>query len=77
MSKFWTIVQHEYKRHVLRKRFLFGLLSVPSIVVVMIVVMIRVLMTRVIDSDSETFGKSQFLIGAISFQKNRHSNAND
>lgn len=29
MRKFWIIVKHEYTRHVLRKRFLFALLSVP------------------------------------------------
>ena len=46
MSKFWTIVQHEYKRHVLRKRFLFGLLSVPSIVVVMIVVILMIALSQ-------------------------------
>lgn len=29
MRKFWIIVKHEYTRHVLRKRFLFALLSIP------------------------------------------------
>jgi ABC-2 type transport system permease protein len=29
MSKIWTIFKHEYTRHVLRKRFIFALLSVP------------------------------------------------
>lgn len=46
MSKFWKVVQHEYKRHVLRKRFLFGLLSVPSIVVVMIVVILTIALSQ-------------------------------
>jgi ABC-2 type transport system permease protein len=46
MSKFWKIVQHEYKRHVLRRRFLFGLLSVPSIVAVMIVVILMIALSQ-------------------------------
>jgi len=29
MYKFWKIFKHEYTRHVLRKRFIFALLSVP------------------------------------------------
>jgi ABC-type Na+ efflux pump permease subunit len=29
MKKVWTIIKHEYTRHVLRKRFVFALLSVP------------------------------------------------
>jgi ABC-2 type transport system permease protein len=29
MKKFWTIFKHEYVRHVMRKRFLIALLSVP------------------------------------------------
>jgi ABC-2 type transport system permease protein len=36
MRKFWKVAQHEYARHVLRRRFLFGLFSVPLMVVVMI-----------------------------------------
>ncbi len=35
MSKVWTIIRHEYVRHVLRKRFLIALLSVPLWIVVM------------------------------------------
>ena len=31
MSKFWLVLSHEYLRHVLRKRFLFALLSFPMI----------------------------------------------
>jgi ABC-2 type transport system permease protein len=46
MSKFWKVVQHEYKRHVLRRRFLFGLLSVPLIVVVMIVVILMIALSQ-------------------------------
>lgn len=29
MKRFWLIFQHEYTRHVLRRRFLFALLSIP------------------------------------------------
>ncbi len=29
MKKIWIIFKHEYTRHVLRKRFIFALLSVP------------------------------------------------
>lgn len=29
MKKFWLVFKHEYLRHVLRKRFIFGVLSVP------------------------------------------------
>lgn len=29
MKKFWLVFRHEYMRHVLRKRFIFGVLSVP------------------------------------------------
>lgn len=34
MRKFWTVFFHEYTRHVLRKRFIFALLSVPLWIVV-------------------------------------------
>jgi ABC-2 type transport system permease protein len=40
MSKFWRIVAFEYGRHVLRRRFLFGLLSVPLIIGVMALVVL-------------------------------------
>lgn len=36
MSKIWQIVKYEYTRHVLRRRFLFSLLSLPFAVIVMI-----------------------------------------
>lgn len=36
MKKFWLVLSFEYARQVLRKRFLFGLLSVPAIILVMI-----------------------------------------
>jgi len=34
MNKFWRVMAHEYTRHVMNKRFLFGLLSIPIIIVV-------------------------------------------
>jgi ABC-2 type transport system permease protein len=38
MNKFWRVVQHEYARHVLRRRFVFSLLSVPALLAMMVVV---------------------------------------
>ncbi|MHB8114108.1 MAG: hypothetical protein ACYDHA_11700, partial [Bellilinea sp.] len=32
MKKFWLVFKHEYLRHVLTKRFIFGILSVPFFV---------------------------------------------
>ena len=32
MNKFLRIILHEYSRHVLRKRFIFALLSVPLLI---------------------------------------------
>lgn len=37
MNKTWRIIAHEYTRHVLRKRFLFSILSVPLIIIFMVV----------------------------------------
>lgn len=42
MSKFWRVVAYEYQRHVLRRRFLFALLSVPALVVVMALVVLLI-----------------------------------
>jgi ABC-2 type transport system permease protein len=38
MKKYWLVALNEYKRHVLTKRFIFALLSVPMILLVMILV---------------------------------------
>jgi ABC-2 type transport system permease protein len=46
MSKFWKVVRHEYTRHVFRKRFLFGLFSVPLMVVVMIGVVLLIALSQ-------------------------------
>ncbi len=46
MSKFWKVVRHEYTRHVLRRRFLFGLLSVPMMVVLMIGVVLLIALSQ-------------------------------
>ena len=32
MRKFWLVCWHEFKRHVLRKRFIFAILSMPLFV---------------------------------------------
>jgi ABC-2 type transport system permease protein len=43
MTKFWRVAIQEYQRHVLRRRFLFALLSVPvmiSIMVLMIIILV-------------------------------------
>ncbi len=37
MSKIWLVFKHEYSRHVLRKRFLIALLSLPLLAIVVIV----------------------------------------
>ncbi len=36
MKKFWLVFRYEYLRHVLRKRFLFALLSIPLFVLLTI-----------------------------------------
>jgi ABC-2 type transport system permease protein len=38
MLRFWRIASHEYRRHVLRRRFIFALLSVPALITVMVLV---------------------------------------
>lgn len=38
MKKIWLVFKHEYLRHVLRKRFLFSVLSIPFFMLVMIFV---------------------------------------
>lgn len=38
VHKFWRVAAYEYQRHVLRRRFLFALLSVPGLIVVMVAV---------------------------------------
>jgi ABC-2 type transport system permease protein len=40
MSKVWLVLRYEYLKHVLRKRFLFALFSVPLIIVLMMAVSI-------------------------------------
>jgi ABC-2 type transport system permease protein len=36
MNKFWRVAAYEYQRHVLRKGFWFGLLSVPFVIVLLV-----------------------------------------
>lgn len=38
MKKFWLVFLHEYKRHVMRKRFVFAILSMPLFVAFMVLV---------------------------------------
>jgi ABC-2 type transport system permease protein len=40
MVKFWRVAKHEYLRHVMRRRFLFALLSVPFFISVMVLMVI-------------------------------------
>ena len=36
MSKIWHVALHEYRKHVLNRRFVFGLLSVPLVILLMV-----------------------------------------
>ena len=36
MSKIWQITLHEYRKHVFNRRFVFGLLSVPGVILLMV-----------------------------------------
>ena len=40
MSKFWQIVKYEYTRHVLRKRFIVTLLSLPLSIIGMVLLVL-------------------------------------
>jgi ABC-2 type transport system permease protein len=45
MKKFWRVITYEYRRHVIRKRFIFAVLSVPFFVLVFLgIVVISILM---------------------------------
>ncbi len=46
MNKFWQITWLEYSRHVLRKRFIFALLSVPFFIAVTILLVILVIWSQ-------------------------------
>ncbi len=46
MNKFWKVVSYEYTRHVMRKRFLFGLLSVPLMIALMVGVVFLLILTQ-------------------------------
>jgi ABC-2 type transport system permease protein len=49
MKKFWRVVHYEYTRHVLRKRFLLGLLSVPLVIAAMALVVFMLVRTETND----------------------------
>lgn len=38
MNKVWIVFKHEYTRHVLRKRFIFAILSIPLAILIMVAV---------------------------------------
>ena len=46
MNKFWKVAVYEYTRHVLRRRFLFGLLSVPFMIALMVGVIFLLIITQ-------------------------------
>jgi ABC-2 type transport system permease protein len=46
VSKFWKVAVYEYTRHVLRRRFLFGLLSVPFMIALMFGVIYLLIITQ-------------------------------
>jgi len=50
MNKFWHITWHEYSRHVFRRRFLLGLLSVPAVILVMGLVLITIMRSETKDT---------------------------
>jgi ABC-2 type transport system permease protein len=50
MNKFWRVVRYEYSRHVFRRRFLLGLLSVPAVILVMGLVLYLVLRSETKDT---------------------------
>ena len=47
MNKVWRIAHHEYTHHVLRRRFLLGLLSVPAIMAVMALVIFLLIRSEI------------------------------
>ncbi len=53
MSKLWRIAQHEYSRHVFRRRFLLALSSVPLMIVLMALLVIVVI---IVNSDPTPVG---------------------
>ena len=53
MKKFWRVLRYEYTRHVLRRRFLFALLSVP---VVLILILIVGAVAAALSSDNRPIG---------------------
>ncbi|MFZ6026384.1 MAG: ABC transporter permease [Chloroflexota bacterium] len=65
MNKFLRVIAHEYGRHALQKRFLFGLLSLPLVVVVMVVTVFVVI---ALQSDTTPIGyvdRSGFLANPV------------
>ncbi len=53
MIKFWRVCWHEYTRHVLNKRFLFGLFSMPALIGLMMTIAI---FSAVLSADTRPIG---------------------
>lgn len=53
MAKIWTIIKHEYTRHVFEKRFLFSLLSLPAMVLIMALAAVTI---ALVTTDSSPIG---------------------
>ena len=65
MNKFWRIAWQEYSRHVLRRRFLFALLSVPIMIALMAVLVIVIVWTSTSPLPVGYVDQSGFLVNAI------------
>ncbi len=65
MNKFWRIAWQEYSRHVLRRRFLFALLSVPIMIAFMAVLVIVIVWTSTSSLPVGYVDQSGFLVNAI------------
>jgi ABC-2 type transport system permease protein len=53
MKKFWRVIAYEYTRHVLRKRFIFAILSVPFFALFMIAI---VVITFILETNTTPIG---------------------
>ena len=66
MAKFWEILFHEYTRHILRKRFIFVLLSIPLMIGVLTGVAILATVLSINTSPIGYVDQSGFLAAPIS-----------
>ncbi|MCL4559555.1 MAG: ABC transporter permease [Chloroflexi bacterium] len=65
MSKFWRVFSHEYARHVLRKRFIFALVSMPLFISVIMAISIFSAVTQTNFSPIGYIDHSGFLANPI------------